>query len=492
MKTLRPYQEELVSGFESAIARGQRRVMMQSPTGSGKTVTLSEIARRYAISDKRVLVLSHRRELVKQAAATLGAMSGLPVGIIQGSQKPDYRIALQSGSVGSIMNRLPNIQAPSLIITDEGHHSAAASYRKIYDYFPRADNLAVSATPIRADGRGFDDLFDVMLLGPSVKSLIMAGNLSRYKLYADEAAMKVDGVKKIGGEYSAKQLAEANDEVELSGGIVKSYLRHCPGKRCLVFAINIQHSQQIAAAYRDAGIAALHVDAETPEEIRDGAIAAFAKGEIKVISNVGLFTEGTDIPAIEACQIARPTASLALWLQMVGRALRPCEGKGDAIIIDHTSNYVRHGLPCASRHWTLDGVHTIKPASLARDALTGEVIEKLLPLDFGGKPITEKPVELVEIDLNPLQKWLPIYTDLLQEMQESGKKTGWLISQLQSKKAPLEIFEQVEAEFGYQKGWAGLVYRATLSREKASKNKAQPYRKKAPKKVPSLFDLLPV
>ncbi|MBE9204856.1 ATP-dependent helicase, partial [Synechocystis salina LEGE 06099] len=209
------------------------------------------------------------------------------------------------------------------------------------DAYPNSYQLGVTATPIRTDGSGFVDLFDALVTGPTVKELIDLGHLSRFKMLGAKA-METKGVRTVAGDYSTSGLEKANNVVELSGDLVEAYQQHCPDRRCLVFAISVAYSQAIAARYNAAGIPAIHLDGETPSEIRKEALARFAVGEIKVISNCALFGEGLDIPALEAVQIARPTKSLGLWLQMVGRALRPAEGKDFAILLDHTKNHMIH------------------------------------------------------------------------------------------------------------------------------------------------------
>ena len=310
---LRDYQISLVQGIYEAWG-SQTRVMAQLPTGGGKTVIFSAIADDFIRRSERVLVLAHREELILQAANKLADMTRSPVGIIKAGYKPDPLFPIQVASVQSMVNRLRHHPDFGLVVIDEAHHSTADTYRKILGAYPNAYQLGVTATPIRTDCTGFDDLFDSLVCGPRVGDLIAAGYLSPFRLFA-ATAMSTKGVKTIAGDFYTSGIAKANDTVKLSGDLIRSYQTHCPGKRCLVFAVNVEYSKAIAERYNAAGIPAIHLDGETPGEIRKEALRLFGEGKIKVISNCALFGEGLDIPAIDAVQIARPTKSLGLWLQ---------------------------------------------------------------------------------------------------------------------------------------------------------------------------------
>jgi superfamily II DNA or RNA helicase len=440
---LRPYQQSLIQGiFEQW--KSAPRVMAQLPTGGGKTVIFSAVADEFLRRSERCLILAHREELVSQAAAKLEAVTGKPAGVIKAGYAPNPLFPIQVASVQSMVNRLNHYPDFGLVVIDEAHHSPANTYRKVLESYPNAYQLGVTATPIRTDGTGFDDLFDALVCGPTVRELIDLGHLSPFRLFA-ASPMETKGVKTVAGDFSAAGLAKANNVVKLSGQLVEAYTAHCPDRRCLVFAISVEYSQAIAARYNAAGIPAIHLDGETPSEERKEALSRFAAGEIKVITNCALFGEGLDIPAIDAVQIARPTKSLGLWLQMVGRALRPAPGKDHAVLLDHTKNYAIHGLPTRRRVWTLEGVEQ-EPEAL-EDRGDGLGLVK--------KEIVEEVAKLVEVEDTPeddpaippeLMEW---YRRKLGICSARGYNRGWLKYQLAEIKAPLALWQH----HGVTVGW---------------------------------------
>jgi superfamily II DNA or RNA helicase len=459
---LRDYQQSLLQGLFEAWSE-KRRVMAQLPTGGGKTIIFSFLANEVAHHGDRVLVLAHREELITQAAAKLEAVTGKPVGIIKAGYAPNPLFPIQVASVQTLVNRLRDWPDFGLIVVDESHHSTANTYRKILEAYPDAYQLGVTATPIRTDGSGFRDLFDALVTGPTVKELIDLGHLSRFKLFGAKP-METKGVRTVAGDFSAAGLAKANNVVKLSGDLVEAYRHHCPDRRCLVFAISVAYSQAIAARYNAAGIPAIHLDGETPSEERREALARFAAGEIKVISNCGLFGEGLDIPALEAVQIARPTKSLSLWLQMVGRALRPAPGKEFAILIDHTKNHLIHGLPTRKRIWSLDGVESM-PARLKRKP-NGEVEE------VEETAIEETPAQFVEVQEleGPWGEW---WGEVLSAQQRRNYKPGWLYYQVVEACPPVQVWTELAAIMGRSPSWATARYREQQS---AGETKSTPPR----------------
>jgi superfamily II DNA or RNA helicase len=445
------YQHEMVNGIHTAW-KGNTRVMAQLPTGGGKTVIFSAIADKFVRRSQRVLVLAHRDELITQAASKLEAITQAPVGIIKAGYSPSPLFPIQVASVQSMVNRLPHYPHFDLVVIDEAHHSTADTYRKILGAYPKAYQLGVTATPIRTDGTGFRDLFDAMVCGPTVAELIAGGYLSKYKLYADPNPMNTKGVKTTGGDFSTSDLAKKNDVVQLSGNLVDSYRQYVDGGRCLVFALNVSHAKAIADRYNAAGIPAIALDGETHSEERKEALQRFSEGEIKVIVNCSLFCEGLDIPAIDAVQIARPTKSLGLWLQMLGRVLRLAPGKVLAIIIDHTNNWRLHGLPTRKRIWTLDGVEhpdeAKKPKRKPKDQVEVEpleVVETATQLTAIAEPTVE-------------EQWLLWLQDLITRAKSRGFRDGWIYHRLMEGKPPLYVFQQYGRLKGYKPSWAKYSY----------------------------------
>lgn len=445
--TLRDYQLDLIRKVYLAWKQ-QRRVLAQLPTGGGKTVVFSKITQDFTDRNKKVLILAHREELILQAAQKVGTITGCEVGIIKSGYEPRYDAPIQVASVQSMVNRLDAIKKIDLIIIDESHHAPASTYQTVLNAFEDAYQLGVTATPIRLDGSGFEDVFDCLVSGITVSELIDRGYLSRFKLFADPQPMSVKGVKKTNGDYNLGQIAQANNVVELAGNLINSYKHYGNGKSCVVFAINVTHSKAIAYRYNQVGITATHLDGNTPYQERKEALAKFAAGEIKVLCNCALFDEGLDIPALELVQIARPTQSLARWLQMVGRALRTAPNKEYAVLLDHTDNWSIHGLPTRPRAWRLGGVETTA-VSITKDE-GGEVTEQ----EFEPAEIVEVETELSEIRISMSEEWELIFEDLVLELEASNHQKGWLYTQLLDFKPPLEIWQKCGQYLGYSEGWA--------------------------------------
>lgn len=477
---VRNYQKELIEQILTQWA-SYKRVLLQVPTGGGKTIIFATIARELALRHYPVLVLVHREELLLQAVEKLSAIIGIPVGIIKHGYKPNYEALIQVATVQSLVKRLNLFKEVkfSLIIIDEAHHSTASTYRSILETYSEAYQLGVTATPIRLDGTGFRDLFEVLVTGPTTKELIKLGHLSKFKLFADPNPMKTKGVRTVSGDYSSSGIAKVNDIIELSGNLLKSYQEHADGKRCVVFAINVEHSVEIAARYNQAGIKAAHLDGKSSPIYRAEILQQFKKGEIKVITNCQLFDEGLDIPALEAIQIAKPTKSLTRWLQMVGRALRPAENKEYAVILDHTKNWAIHGLPTKERIWSLDGVEEVVE-------VTAELTSNS-DAEFKQEEIQENNIELTEIneetlkDFNnvanqhfpsspfpetrnvnktqnqetpsTLEEWFEIYDYLVSYQQTNDYRMGWLYYKLEELQPPLQIWQQYGILQEYKPKW---------------------------------------
>lgn len=355
---LRDYQQDLIDRTRDELRR-VRRVLTQAPTGAGKTVLASYMAGGAASRGVLTNFMCHRVELVRGTAATFGRWE-IPTGFIASGFKPDPGQLVQVCSVDTVRARLAKIPEPGLAIWDEAHHIAAASWGEIMAAWPNARHVGLSATPWRMDGGGLDDHFDALVLGPSTAELIERGALSRFVVYAP-AVPDLKGVRKTGGDFAAGAVAAVMMRPKLVGDIVAHWRQRAAGLRTIGFACNVEHSRAMVAAFNAAGIPAAHLDGDTPDAERAATIEAFADGRLLVLWNVSLFGEGFDLSAVAGRDVtvdaviqARPTQSLALHLQQVGRALRPAPGKV-AVILDHAGNAHRHGLPDDHREWSLQG-----------------------------------------------------------------------------------------------------------------------------------------
>jgi superfamily II DNA or RNA helicase len=240
------------------------------------------------------------------------------------------------------------------VLVHNCHHLGAKTWSNLFNSYPKAWKVGLTATPWRLDGKGLSDFFQVMVQGPTTRWLIDNKYLADYKAFAP-VTPDLTGVSTSMGDYSKSELAERMGEAHIIGSAVAEYKKFASNKRAIVFAVSINHSQTIIDDFKSHGIPAEHVDGETPTHERNEIISRFRQGETLVLSNVGLFGEGFDLPDIECVILMRPTKSLSLYRQMVGRGLRPTANKSHAIILDHSGNIMAHGLPCTEIDWTLDG-----------------------------------------------------------------------------------------------------------------------------------------
>ncbi len=353
MFDLRPYQHLIIDETRDLMSKGVRSILVQSPTGSGKTVLVAHMLRSAASKGMGSWFNVHRIELVDQSIRTFEEME-IEHGVISASYMESIHPLVQICSIGTLANRYGKYKRPRLIIWDECHHLGAASWAKIFNQFPDAFHIGLTATPERLDGKGLGDKFKAMVRGPSVRELIDQGYLSKYKLYAP-SNVSMAGVHTRMGDFVKSDLSVAFDKPSITGDAIREYQSKANGRRAVVFAVSIDHSQHIVSQFQAAGIRAKHVDGETNRDERRQAILDFRSGKLDILSNVDLFGEGFDVPAIEGVIDLAPTLSLGRFLQRAGRMLRPAAGKEFAFYLDHAGNCQRHGMPCEDRTWSLDG-----------------------------------------------------------------------------------------------------------------------------------------
>lgn len=321
------------------------------PTGTGKTVLFAEIVSMGFERGKKILIVVHRKELVDQITKKLASLE-IDLGLIMAGKKADYTKIIQVASIQTLSRR--DHPEANLIIIDECHHSKADTYKKLWEIYPEAKFLGVTATPVRLSGEGFDDLFDELIESPPVSFFIQNKFLVPIKQLVG-AHPDLSGVKKRQGDYVTSMLSNVMLDNGIMANLVESYQRHAPGKCTIIFAVDIEHSKSIVERFVKAGISAAHIDSETPKEERASILERFKAKKITVVSNVEIITEGFDFPECEAVQLARPTKSLALYLQMVGRVMRPANGKTEGIVLDNAGLWLEHGLATVDRTWSLTG-----------------------------------------------------------------------------------------------------------------------------------------
>ena len=348
---LRSYQLQAIASVRIAVMQASKALLVM-PTGSGKTVVFSEICRLANDKGKKVLILVHRRELVTQASDKL-KKAGVEHGIIAAGFDPSDH-PVQVASVQTLIRRLNSgTFTPDLIIIDEAHHAVAGSWDKIIGHFTDAKIIGVTATPSRLDGRGLGSHFSTLVSGPSVEQLTKLGFLSQHRVFAPPVIADLSNVKTRAGDYANDQLSQAMDRPTVTGDAVSHYRRLADGLPAIAFCCSIAHATSVCASFNAAGYRAKLVTGNMPMEERDEAISGLADGRTQVLCSVDVVSEGTDVPAVSAAILLRPTQSEALYLQQVGRILRPQPGK-IAIVLDHVGSTLKHGFVDDLRHWSLN------------------------------------------------------------------------------------------------------------------------------------------
>lgn len=473
-----------------AHATAGRRPLLVSPTGSGKTVMACAMIARLSGD---ILWVVHRWELIKQAVAQLTAL-GQYVGIIKAGVRPDPRARVQVASIQTLIRR--TFTRPTHVIIDECHHATADSYA---DVVACESVIGLTATPFRLDGRGLGELFTDLVVAARPDELCERGLLLRPQVYGT-VSPDVRGVKIRAGDFALDTLATRMNTPGLVADIVREWYRLAGGRWTICFAVNIPHSFAIVDAFRAAGVAAEHLDGNTPPAERDAILARLASGETTLVSNVGVLTEGYDLPALDCVILARPTASLVLHLQMVGRCMRVAPGKPQPIVIDLAGNHHRHGFVTRRLEYSLDGTKSVTPSEplgLRRCESCGLFYDSSLwscpecgePVPQAGPPRAgeyESPGELEEFNDESYEYRRRFWSIVESERLEDGRKPGWAVFRFKERfgvfpvlanhggirrlvdpeRATTEekrsVFEQLAATAsakGFARGWASQRYR---------------------------------
>lgn len=364
--TLRDYQqlakEKIFSKWNCV-----DNILYQMPTGTGKTRLFTSIIRdinvwglRHNIN-YRILIIAHRSELIEQSSRSLDKYH-IKHGVLAGTMKDkrDLTQAIQVASIQTIIHPSNRCLIEGLqfdfIIIDEAHHAVANSYQKLWKFCPNSKKLGVTATPWRMNNSGFAQLFDAYIPSMSIKEFIQKGWLAAYQYYSipsdSEIIKSIESIRDfdIEGDYKSSVLTQVFDTSKIRAQLYNSYAKNALGKKGIIYSISREHSEHICSQYRSHNIAIENIDSETPAKTRENIIKAFKNGEIDIIVNVDIFSEGFDCPDIEFIQLARPTKSLVKYIQQVGRGLRK-NGNKRCVILDNVGMYSRFGLPDEERDW---------------------------------------------------------------------------------------------------------------------------------------------
>lgn len=506
MMLLRDYQEQLVGRVRRSLATGHQCPVVVAPTGAGKTTIFSHITHGASQKRKRVLLIAHRQELIAQCADTMAKFgvrheviapsavrSNIAVSHLRtyGRQLIDPTADVRVASVQTLQRRISGSWVPDIIIIDEGHHATDGSgWGKVLQQYrelnPALICLLFTATPVRLDGKGLGagagGFADDMVIGPSIGWLIEHGYLCRPVTYAPPTQIDLAGIKTSFGDYAKGELERAMDKPTITGDAVAHYRRLCPGEPAVAFCVSIAHAEHVAAEFSRAGFRAVAVSGQTPDAQRRAALAGLGNGAIDVVTSADLIGEGVDIPNIRAAILLRPTQSLSLYIQQVGRALRtvyragmPLDtaeqriaaqlagSKPNAIILDHVGNTITHGLIEEDRTalWSLDGL-TKKRGKKAENNSGPKITT--CPKCFAihqpapacpscGHQYAPAAREIKQVDGELIQ-----ITDQIAERLRRQKR------QEVGKAQTLEQLQELERQRGYKPGWARMVFDARQKR----------------------------
>lgn len=453
---LRDYQQASIAAVNAYFMNGASGVFLVLPTGGGKTVIFSEIIKARILEGQKCVIVAHRNALIWQAARTLSDM-GILVGVIKAGPSTCPAAPVQVVSIDSMRGRdLP--WEPDLIVLDEAHLAKARRYISFIDKNPLAKRLLVSATPIRLDGSGFDDLADELFIGSTINGLIEHTEgpfLVPPRMFTGvDFGSELGTVTTTAGDFNQAQVEQVMRQSHLVGNVVDEYLKHASGRKGVVFATGVQHSMDLAQAFCRANIPAEHIDGTMNDQQTAAVLERLKMGLIKIVCNANMLCEGWDEPSISYVGLARPTQSLALYIQQAGRGLRlngptweasRANGKTDCIVIDHGMNVELHGHVLEERAWSLHGqgkvkVKRKKPKLCPKcgQVVLGLPVEcsgcghvfmkRATPMAVEGRLAEAKPVAL-----NPIQKH---YAKLLRACYARGYKPGKAWFQLQDRYGP--------------------------------------------------------
>jgi superfamily II DNA or RNA helicase len=502
---LRDYQDDAVVDVRVAYRNGYRAVILVLSTGAGKTVIFSYIAKSAAEKGKKVLILAHRDQLIKQASRKLHDYD-VPHGIIMARFTPNHRANVQVASVQTLVRRLDKTKMwfePDIIVVDEAHLSAANSYRKVLAAFPNALILGVTGSPCRLDnkplGKEYGGIYDLMIEGIPIGELQNRGFLVRTKVFAPAEQLDLSGVDTSKGDYDVTQLAAVVDKPKITGDAVAHYQRICPNAPAIAWCVTIEHAQHVAEEFRRHGIKAIMLCGDDETDIRDNALRGLETGEVQVICFVGILIEGVDCAAI-ACVISlRPTMSLSSYLQVIGRELRTIYEPGMPIdtdeerlaaiaasvkpcayFLDHSGLTFRHGMIDEDRGWSLEWGErkkgkkkkvAEKPVDVVQCKSCYAVFSPQPACPFCGKPVEVKTRKLDHVD-GELQEITPEMAAQMKRKKKHEVKGAKTLDEL----------HKIAAERGYNPNWAKHTF-------EARKRISEKWRPPPPPPPPSLEEL---
>ena len=356
---LRSYQLDFVEAIRAEFRAGRRRVLGQAVTAFGKTVCFSFITQGAMAKGNRIVIVAHRAEILQQISDSLKSF-GVDHAKIQSGEPIIPNYSVQVAAIQTLVNRMDKLPEPDLVVYDEVHHAANATSLKLFTGWPNAKYLGVTATPERLDGKGLGEFFESMVHGPPAAWLMDNGFLARPEYYGVPPSQALDfsDIPKVAGDFNKAKIAEVMDKPQITGSAVEHYRRICPGARAIAFCTTIDHARHVTAEFLAAGIPSEVIDGKLSDIDRAARVENLRTGVTRVMTSCELVSEGFDLPSVECAILLRPTWSLGLYLQMLGRILRPKDPGAYCVVLDHVKNWERHGFAEDVRNWSLEGKKT--------------------------------------------------------------------------------------------------------------------------------------
>jgi superfamily II DNA or RNA helicase len=365
---LRDYQKDIIEHTHSVIRKGESSILIQAPTGSGKSVILCQILKPFFDSGKRIIIFAHKIELIEQMQRHCEQHFGYKPTILANSSNylydPSAQVVIASIQAWSYRyKKMRDLPTADIVAVDEAHHICSNSYVKMFVYYEKSIRLGITATPLRLDNKGLRYLrpdikgFEYLVKGAPVNELIEKGYLAPFKLFAANKLIEpIDDVKITLGDYNIKALAEYVGVNVTPADVYETWCQFAFNKKTVLYPVSVELSKKYIEEFNARGIPSSHIDAKTPRMERRDILDKFANGDILVLGQHSIVIEGIDVPDIEAVQFIRPTFSTTVWFQSIGRALRPAPNKEFAIIIDHTTTHKHLKLPDYPIQWSLDPI----------------------------------------------------------------------------------------------------------------------------------------
>lgn len=454
---LRDYQSNAIGSLRTSLATGHQRPVLCLPTGGGKTVIAGSIVKSAFEKHKRVLFLAPRRELIYQASAAFQKF-GIRHGVIMAGEPVNCMQSVQVASFDTLNARAMrrakmNLPAADLVVVDEAHLSIAPSRMKLLSAYPDAAVIGLTATPARGDGKGLGEFYDDLVEAASMAELVKGGHLVSARYYAPSKP-DLAGLKIARGDYVTSGLEQRMDRPELVGDILHNWQRLARDKQTVIFCCTRKHARHVHEEFTRAGYRSEYLDGETPTDERRQILNRMQRKESQVLVNVFVATFGLDIPSLECAVLARPTRSVVLYLQTVGRVLRTCEGKTEAIVIDHSGAVEDHGFVTDPQPWSLESDSTVRER---RDEQKQNQPKEITCGDCGTVFKARRDCPNCGSQIVPASAPVPVHESDLQEVKPEtlNRQASW-----DEKARFMGELKTYCAAHAINPGWAAHKYRA--------------------------------